>query len=122
LQKGGEIPAWKYIRAVAFREEFRLNVMKLFGKYDLLALPTSPIIAPVLADGASTPATVSATRIALLALTSPWNLAGVPALSIPCGTVEGMPVGVQLICAPGSEKLLFKAAAKIEEMDLLMDA
>jgi aspartyl-tRNA(Asn)/glutamyl-tRNA(Gln) amidotransferase subunit A len=122
LQKGGEIPAWKYIRAVAFREEFRLNVMKLFGKYDLLALPTSPIIAPVLADGASTPATVSATRIALLALTSPWNLAGVPALSIPCGTVEGMPVGVQLICAPGSEKLLFKAAAKIEGMDLLMDA
>lgn len=117
LQKGAEIPAWKYIRAVAFREEFRRNVMRLFSKYDLLALPTSPIIAPVLADSAST----SATRVALLALTSPWNLAGVPALSIPCGTVEGMPIGVQLICAAGSEKLLFKAAAKLEGTDLFME-
>jgi aspartyl-tRNA(Asn)/glutamyl-tRNA(Gln) amidotransferase subunit A len=53
-------------------------------------------------------------RAALLSLTSPWNLAGVPALSVPAGYVDGLPIGLQLVTAPGREAALFALARVLE--------
>jgi aspartyl-tRNA(Asn)/glutamyl-tRNA(Gln) amidotransferase subunit A len=42
-------------------------------------------------------------------LTAPFNLAGAPVLSVPVGKVRGLPVGMQLVAAPGRESVLWEA-------------
>jgi aspartyl-tRNA(Asn)/glutamyl-tRNA(Gln) amidotransferase subunit A len=46
--------------------------------------------------------------------TSPFNLAGVPVLCVPAGTVDGLPFGLQLVAGSGQESLLRTAAALLE--------
>ncbi|WP_433443968.1 amidase [Nonomuraea sp. CA-141351] len=107
LRTAAEIPGWRYVRAQAARSGFARDVGALFERHDVLALPTVPIVAPLLeteVDGRP------AVRQALLGLTSSWNVLGLPALTVPAGTVDGLPVGLQLVCRPGRELHLFQAA------------
>lgn len=114
LRHAARTPGWRYVRAVADRPRLREETSALLDRYDLLALPTTPIVAPALGerevevDGRPT-----AVRPALLALTSPWNLLGLPALSVPAGVVAGLPVGLQLVTGPGHEDRLFALASRI---------
>jgi aspartyl-tRNA(Asn)/glutamyl-tRNA(Gln) amidotransferase subunit A len=114
LRDAAAIPGWTYVRAMAARERFIAETGALFERYDVLALPTVPITAPrlgertVRVDGA--PVHV---RDALLSLTSPWNLLGLPALSVPAAPVGGLPTGLQLVTRPGAEHLLFATAASV---------
>ncbi|GAA1109785.1 amidase [Kribbella jejuensis] len=115
LRKGREITDRDYASADAARHEFQLVVDELLSSYDVLALPAVPIVAPLVGerrvqvDGAELEV-----RAALLSLTSPWNLTGSPALSVPAGRLDGLPVGVQLVTAPGREGLLFAVARQLE--------
>ncbi|GAA2265011.1 amidase [Nonomuraea roseoviolacea subsp. roseoviolacea] len=112
LRAAATVPARRYARAMRARTRLAEAVRLLFGHDDVLAMPTVPITAPELGrrelDVNGTPVAV---RDALLALTSPWNVLGLPALSIAAGTVDGLPVGLQLVCRPGREHLLFQTAA-----------
>ncbi|WP_049569556.1 amidase [Nonomuraea sp. SBT364] len=112
LRAAAEVPAWRYVRAMAERSRLAGVAGALFERHDVLALPAVLLTAPPLLrretvlNGASV-----AVRAALLALTSPWNVLGLPALTVPAGLVDGLPVGLQLVCRPGRERLLFEAAA-----------
>ncbi|WP_327582483.1 amidase [Nonomuraea sp. NBC_00507] len=114
LRVAAEVPGWRYVRAMDTRAGLAAVVGALFDRHDVLALPTVPITAPPLGlreteiDGRP-----AAVRAALLALTSPWNVLGLPALTIPAGTVDGLPVGLQLVCPLGREPVLFEAARAI---------
>lgn len=96
------------------RAALRSSVRRLFERVDVLALPTVPIVAPrtgareVIADGR-----VVDVREALLSLTSVWNLLGLPAFSVPAGTVRGLPVGLQLVVRPGRERCAADLAALV---------
>ncbi|MEV0391438.1 amidase [Nonomuraea sp. NPDC050643] len=109
-----DVPAWRYVRAMAARAKIAEAVAALFERHDVLALPTVPITAPLLdqremkLDGQRIPV-----LHALLSLTSPWNVLGHPALTVPAGTVDGLPVGLQLVGRPGSEAVLFATAARL---------
>ncbi|WP_223167364.1 amidase [Nonomuraea sp. SYSU D8015] len=111
LRAAAETPGWRYVRAVEARAELAEAVGVVSDGHDVLALPTVPIVAPPLGqreteiDGKP-----AAVRAALLALTSPWNVLALPALTVPAGTVDGLPVGLQLVCRPGCEPLLFEVA------------
>lgn len=111
LRTASETPGWRLVRALRAREVAREEVNGLLERFDLLASPTVGITAPLIGERQVTVNGTSHTvRSTLLALTSPWNLLGLPALSVPAGHVGGLPVGVQLICAPDREELLFSVA------------
>lgn len=80
-------------------------------QYDLLALPTNPTTA-------LEPAENTETRLARLgwlpANTGLFNQTGHPAVSVPCGTVDGLPVGLQLVAGRFEEQKLLRAAREIE--------
>ncbi|MGH3757949.1 amidase [Actinophytocola sp.] len=111
LRAAEEVRGWEYVRALEDRRRALDTIGSLFADHDLLALPTVPLPAPPV--GARTGRigdTEIDVRTALLSLTSPWSVLGLPALSVPAGMVDGLPVGLQLVAPPGGEELLLSAA------------
>lgn len=104
LDIGAKTPATAYALALEFRRTFRRWLEReLFTTVDILLHPTTPIAAPPIAEGGAATST-------LIQNTSPWNLAGVPVLSLPCGfTSAGLPVGLSLVGTFWSEAGLLRA-------------
>ena len=88
------------------------------AKINALAVPTTPIGAPAIGEETtSVNGENHPTRALLLRLNRPANLAGVPAISIPCGlTSDGLPVGLQFISAVGDELRLTQVVSAFEEL------
>ncbi|ART70395.1 amidohydrolase [Mycobacterium dioxanotrophicus] len=115
LQRGRDTAAWQYVRAGRQRDTLRTAAAELFDRFDVLAMPTVPTVATDLDQRAhEIDGHAVEVRSALLSLTCPWNLTGHPALSVPAGSVSGLPVGLQLITTPGDEGMLFELASRIE--------
>jgi aspartyl-tRNA(Asn)/glutamyl-tRNA(Gln) amidotransferase subunit A len=116
LAKGRGITERQYAEAEESRQELSVLVDGLLSTYDVLALPTVPVVAPeVNARRVAVGGVELEVRAALLSLTSPWNLTGSPAISVPAGQLDGLPIAVQLVTAPGREALLFAAARAFEK-------
>jgi aspartyl-tRNA(Asn)/glutamyl-tRNA(Gln) amidotransferase subunit A len=81
-----------YAKAQAARNQVRADFERLFREVDVLAGPTMPRVAFKFGEK-SDPLSMYLSDI----LTVPANLAGVPAISVPCGRVEGLPVGLQIM-------------------------
>jgi aspartyl-tRNA(Asn)/glutamyl-tRNA(Gln) amidotransferase subunit A len=114
LRQAAQTPGWRYVRALATRSRLQSEMSALLSRYHVLALPTTPVVAPPI--GARTVeinGTATGVRQAMLSLTSPWNLLGLPALSVPVGMVGALPAGLQLITGPGHEDLMFAVAEKV---------
>jgi aspartyl-tRNA(Asn)/glutamyl-tRNA(Gln) amidotransferase subunit A len=86
----------------------------LFKRFDLLILPTTPVLAPPLQALDAIERARQLTRF-----TSPFNLSGLPAISLPCGFVrEGkvdLPVGLQMVAPAWGEVRLLRAAYAYEQ-------
>ena len=100
-----------YLKAQTARENVRADFARLFTMVDLIAGPTMPTVAFRLGEK-SDPLSSYLADI----LTVPANLAGVPAISIPCGNVHGLPAGLQLIGRYYDEKRVIDAAYAYEQM------
>lgn len=83
----------------------------LFTEADVLAMPTTPIPAP--AFGAI-PGEGGPSVLDTVENTAPFNATGAPAVSIPCGEVDGRPVGLQLVAPPGADGFLLRVAESID--------
>jgi len=99
-------------RCQAYAERF----VRAMDACDLLAAPTLPVHAPRADESEVVVGRARENiRLALLRLTRPANLAGVPAISVPCGfTKSGLPIGLQIIGKPLSEDLVLRAAYAYE--------
>ena len=86
------------------------------AKLDALLVPTTPVPAPEITEETTAiGGTNHPTRALLLRNNRPANLAGLPAISVPCGrTAEGLPVGLQLIGAVMDDALLLRIAQAFE--------
>jgi aspartyl-tRNA(Asn)/glutamyl-tRNA(Gln) amidotransferase subunit A len=106
LQNGANVSGPVYARARRTQAEFKAELRRLFRDVDLLAMPATPVTAPVLPEGDSVPASSTLTRN-----TGPFNLAGLPAISVPCGfSSEGLPIGLMLVGREWEEALVLRAA------------
>ena len=94
-----------YARARKTQREWTAFLDRLLGDRAVLALPATPVPATVIGDREGAALSKVMTRY-----TAPFNLAGVPCLVLPAGTLGELPVGLQLVAAPGRESLLYALA------------
>lgn len=114
LRLAEQVRGWQYVRALADQQRATAAAARLFEHHDLLAMPTVPITAPpVGARSGRIGDTEIDIRAALLSQTSTWGVMGLPALSMPAGMVDGLPVGLQLVAPAGGEELLLTAAESL---------
>ncbi|MFZ1428523.1 MAG: AtzE family amidohydrolase, partial [Geminicoccaceae bacterium] len=112
---GSLIPATWLIQAQRVRAWYRARVLELFRDVDVILAPATPCVAPKLGqqtlevDGEVLPL-----RPMLGVYTQPISCIGLPVLAVPVPLPGGLPIGVQLIAAPGREDVLFKVADVLE--------
>ncbi len=99
-----------YLRAKKVRTLIRRDFDAAFADVDVLLSPTSPTVAFPMGERTADPLAMYLSDIC----TIPTSLAGLPALSIPCGLSEGLPVGLQLAGPAFSENRLFNVAHALE--------
>jgi aspartyl-tRNA(Asn)/glutamyl-tRNA(Gln) amidotransferase subunit A len=95
-----------YLKAQKIRQLISQDFAQAFTQADVLVSPTSPTAAFKLGDKVDDPITMYLNDIYTIGA----NLAGVPAMSIPCGFLQGLPVGLQLIGPHFAESRLLAAA------------
>jgi len=101
-----------YAQAQKVRTKIIEDFRDAFSRYDLLLSPTSPTVAFEIGARVDDPLAMYASDICAV----PVNLAGIPAISVPGGLSEGLPVGVQLMGDHFTEDLLLRAARAVEEV------
>jgi aspartyl-tRNA(Asn)/glutamyl-tRNA(Gln) amidotransferase subunit A len=99
-----------YLRAQKVRTLIRRDFESAFGACDVVATPTTPTPAFRLGEKTGDPLQMYLADI----FTVPANLAGVPGLSVPCGMVDGLPAGLQLVGRPFDEATLFRVGAAFQ--------
>lgn len=101
-----------YLKAMRVKQMMAEAYDEAFRRYDFLLAPVMPSTAPLLGEAAENPLKMMLSD----AYTVTVNLAGLPALSLPCGTApDGMPVGLQLIGKPFDEAALLGAGRALEK-------
>lgn len=99
-----------YAKAQIARESVKADFTRIFSEVDLIAGPTMPSIAFKLGEK-SDPLSMYLSDI----LTVPANLAGIPAISVPCGKVDSMPVGLQIMGRPFEDERVIDTAFAYEQ-------
>ncbi len=100
------------VEANRFRHQLRGDLERVFDTVDLLLSPTVAFVAP-----AEDPAVAEDEGEIEMRFVAPWNLTGQPVLSMPCGFGEnGLPVGLQLIGALGTDALLLRRAESLHRL------
>jgi Asp-tRNA(Asn)/Glu-tRNA(Gln) amidotransferase A subunit family amidase len=110
------LPGTVYVTGQRARRLYHERMLDVFAGVDLLAAPVMPALPPRLeeetvdVDGREVPY-----RLALIAYNSPWSLGGLPVASVPCGLVDGLPVGLALIGPRLGEEVVLRAAHAFQQ-------
>jgi aspartyl-tRNA(Asn)/glutamyl-tRNA(Gln) amidotransferase subunit A len=95
----------------------RQDITKTFQTVDVLITPTVPVPPPKLQELVDHPENLRPAELLLLRNTRPFNVWGLPSLSVPCGvTQDGLPVGLQISAAPWREDLVLALGRAWEQM------
>ena len=101
-----------YLKAQQVRTLIRQDFARVFAEVDALAAPVSPVPAFPLGERADDPLRMYLVDI----YTLPVNIAGLPAMSVPCGFADGLPVGLQLIGPHLAEPTLLRLAHAYQQV------
>jgi aspartyl-tRNA(Asn)/glutamyl-tRNA(Gln) amidotransferase subunit A len=111
LEDGTKTTSTEYILARRTQTEVRKRLEQFFESYDFLLAPATPIPAPTVEGYDAIEQAARLTRF-----TSPFNLSGLPALSIPCGfTQSGLPIGLQIVSRAWADSKVLNAGYAYEQ-------
>jgi aspartyl-tRNA(Asn)/glutamyl-tRNA(Gln) amidotransferase subunit A len=111
LEDGAKTTSTEYILARRTQTEIKKRLEQFFESYDFLITPTTPIAAPTIEGHDAVEQAGRLTRF-----TAPFNLTGLPALSLPCGfTKEGLPIGLQIISRAWADAKVLNAGYAFEQ-------
>jgi aspartyl-tRNA(Asn)/glutamyl-tRNA(Gln) amidotransferase subunit A len=112
LLAGLLLPSTAYVTGLRSRDVFLRELRTVFARHDVVVHPEMPVLPPpigeetVVLGGETLPY-----RLALIPFNSPWTLAGAPVASVPCGFVDGLPVGLAIVGCAGTDATVLRAAA-----------
>jgi len=116
IMAGADVSRQDYERSLKELEVARQKIAGQFRTIDLLITPTIPVPAPSIAELKADPSALRPKEITLLRNTRPWNVWGVPTLSLPCGfTHSSLPIGLQIAGPPWREDLVLRLAHAYEQ-------
>ena len=111
-------PAVAYLRAQRARELIKSEIFEALNQFDVIIMPSSPTISPTIESATGSPGGYYQGKLDLSRrrYTSPAALSGLPAISIPSGfSLNGLPIGMQIIGKPFAEETLFKVGHAYEQ-------
>jgi aspartyl-tRNA(Asn)/glutamyl-tRNA(Gln) amidotransferase subunit A len=115
LRQGASTSAVDYLEGQQLRTVLQRKFLAAFETVDVIVSPTVPIVAPVRGRTLVPTGTLEvAPRSIINRLTVPANLTGMPAMTVPCGRVDGLPVGLQLMGPPHGEAVVGAVALVYE--------
>jgi len=120
LIAGAMLPGQWYVKAQKFRRWYRNEVLKLFNEVDAILAPATPTSAPevnqqnFVLDGVELQV-----RPSMGLFTQPISFIGLPVVTVPVWPDEGMPIGVQIITAPGREDVGLSIAHDLEQRGIV---
>ncbi|HKC72605.1 MAG TPA: Asp-tRNA(Asn)/Glu-tRNA(Gln) amidotransferase subunit GatA, partial [Chloroflexota bacterium] len=100
-----------YVKAQKIRTLVKRDFDAVFARYDAVLAPTSPSVAFELGQKTTDPVQMYLSDVCTL----PVNIAGLPGISVPCGLLDGLPVGLQIITPAFGEELLVRIAYAYEQ-------
>ena len=103
-----------YAQAQNLSRSLKAAYKRAFADYDILLMPTTPMRATLIPDVADTRLSLQRSN-EMLDNTAPFNVTGQPALSIPCGLVDGLPVSMMLVADDYQEDVLYQVAHQFEK-------
>ena len=107
---GADVTAPTYIQARRDLAQLRRTAGKSFESVDALVTPTLPIPPPAISDPKADDILPAVRN------TSPFNVYGLPAISVPCGfTSTGLPIGIQIIGPPGGDAVVLQLSHALEQ-------
>jgi Asp-tRNA(Asn)/Glu-tRNA(Gln) amidotransferase A subunit family amidase len=111
IQSAANTSAAAVLRARRELEISRHAIRKIFEDVDILLTPTVPVPPPAISDLKAHPENLRPAELLMLRNTRPFNVWGIPTISLPCGfTTDGLPIGLQLATAPWREDLVLQVA------------
>jgi aspartyl-tRNA(Asn)/glutamyl-tRNA(Gln) amidotransferase subunit A len=116
IKSGANTSAAAALRARRELEAARHSIRKVFDEVDILLTPTVPIPPPAIADLKAHPENLRPVELLMLRNTRPFNVWGIPTISIPCGfTSDDLPIGLQLAGPSWREDLVLQIAHAYEQ-------
>ena len=115
IQAGADITASAYVQARHQLEQIRRSVAQVFENVDLLITPTT-CVPPFAIGDLADPNTLREKELLMLRNTRPFNMLGLPTVSVPCGfTRGGLPIGMQITGPCGGEATILRLAFAYEQ-------
>ncbi len=105
-----------YAKAQNLGRLLRQTYDEVLNRYDLLLMPTLPMKATPLPDQNAPLAVYCQRGFEMLPNTAPFDVTGHPAMSIPCGMSQGLPIGLMLITKHYNESIIYRAAHAFEQL------
>ena len=97
-------------------ERVRSDISQVFQQVDVLVTPTTAVTAPAISDLEADPDRLRERELVLLRNTRPFNVWGLPAISLPCGfSKTGLPIGLQIVGPHWQERRVFELAFAYEQ-------
>jgi aspartyl-tRNA(Asn)/glutamyl-tRNA(Gln) amidotransferase subunit A len=104
IRGGANVTAAQHIQAYRELLQHRREILQLFESIDIILTPTTPAIVPSIAELQSEPEQLRSKELVMLRNTRPFNVYGLPAISVNCGfSKSGLPIGLQITGASGAE-------------------